>query len=116
LDSVRSFEVFKKAFSSSQACGVKSVFNEGLRVVKPGGTYVLTGMVHPDSKLDVTAEQIIRKCLTIHGEKAEISIIIIRHLPPLPLPLPFVLTITITITIISFSFHFKVSTITDQLT
>ena len=50
-----------------EACGVKSVFNEGLRVVKPGGTYVLTGMVHPDSKLDVTAEQIIRKCLTIHG-------------------------------------------------
>ncbi len=37
-------------------------------MVKPGGTYVLTGMVHPDSKLDVTAEQIIRKCLTIHGK------------------------------------------------
>ena len=32
-----------------------------MRVIKPGGTYVLTGMVHPDSQLDVTAEQIIRK-------------------------------------------------------
>ena len=39
-----------------------------MRVIKPGGTYVLTGMVHPDSQLDVTAEQIIRKCLTIHGK------------------------------------------------
>ena len=38
-----------------------------MRVVKPGGTYILSGMVHPDSKLDVTAEQIIRKCLTIYG-------------------------------------------------
>lgn len=40
-----------------------------MRVVKPGGTYILTGMVHPDSMLDVTVEQIIEKCLTIHGKK-----------------------------------------------
>lgn len=53
---------------SWQACGVKSVFIEGMRVIKPGGAYVLTGMVHPDSKLDVTAETIIRKCLVIHGK------------------------------------------------
>ena len=40
-----------------------------MRVIKPGGHYVLTGMVHPDTKLDVTAEQIIRKCLVIHGKE-----------------------------------------------
>ena len=43
------------------------VFKEGMRVLKPGGVYVLVGMVHPLSKLDITGEQIIRKCMTIAG-------------------------------------------------
>ena len=38
-----------------------------MRALKPGGVYVLVGMVHPQSKLDITAEQIIRKCITITG-------------------------------------------------
>ncbi|EDO45577.1 predicted protein [Nematostella vectensis] len=51
-----------------EVCGVRQVLSEGIRVLRPGGTYVLVGMVHPDSRLDmVTAEQIIRKCLTIKG-------------------------------------------------
>lgn len=36
-------------------------------MLKPGGVYLLLGMVHPHSKLDITGEQIIRKCLTIKG-------------------------------------------------
>jgi len=50
-----------------EVCGVPEVFKEGMRVLKPGGVYVLVGMVHPQSKLDITAEQIIRKCITITG-------------------------------------------------
>ena len=44
------------------------MFKEGIRVLRPGGVYVLVGMVHPNSKLDITAEQIIRKCITITGK------------------------------------------------
>ena len=51
-----------------QVCGVHDVISEGIRLVRPGGLYVLIGMVHPDSKLDLTGEQIIRKCITIKGE------------------------------------------------
>ena len=47
--------------------GVKKVFLEGMRVIKPGGNYTFVGLVHPNSELDVTAEQIIRKCLTFRG-------------------------------------------------
>ena len=46
---------------------MKNVFPEGMRVIKPGGHYTLVGLVHPNSQLDVTAEQIIRKCLTFRG-------------------------------------------------
>jgi threonine dehydrogenase-like Zn-dependent dehydrogenase len=50
-----------------EACGVSSVVSDGVRALCPGGMYILVGLVHPDSKLDITAEQIIRKCLTIKG-------------------------------------------------
>ncbi|XP_065056164.1 L-threonine 3-dehydrogenase-like [Rhopilema esculentum] len=50
-----------------EVCGVPSVFKEGIQVLRPGGVYALVGMVHPNSKLDITAEQIIRKCITITG-------------------------------------------------
>ncbi|XP_068693635.1 L-threonine 3-dehydrogenase-like isoform X1 [Montipora foliosa] len=50
-----------------EVCGVRDVIREGITLVRPGGLYVLIGMVHPDSKLDLTGEQIIRKCITIKG-------------------------------------------------
>lgn len=50
-----------------EVCGIRSVIPEGIKLLRPGGVYVLVGMVHPDSKMDVTAEQIIRKCITIKG-------------------------------------------------
>lgn len=53
---------------SRQVCGVPSVVNDGFRLLKPGGTYIFAGMVHPHSQLNITGEQIIRKCLTIKGK------------------------------------------------
>jgi len=40
---------------------------DGIRLLKPGGLYLLLGMVHPHSQLNITGEQIIRKCLTVKG-------------------------------------------------
>ena len=53
-----------------ECCGVKQVIADGLRALRTGGTYVLVGLVHPDSALGVTAEQLIRKCLTVIGTRA----------------------------------------------
>ena len=40
----------------------------GMDLVRTGGTYVLVGMVHPDSDLaGITGERIVFKCLTIRG-------------------------------------------------
>ncbi|XP_065175166.1 D-altritol 5-dehydrogenase-like [Sycon ciliatum] len=50
-----------------EVCGHKSVLQEGFRCLRPGGHYVLVGLVHPDSALPITAEDIIRKCATITG-------------------------------------------------
>ena len=50
-----------------QVAGDKQLIKEGIRVVKHGGSYILVGLVHPNSELGITAEQIIRKCLTVRG-------------------------------------------------
>jgi threonine dehydrogenase-like Zn-dependent dehydrogenase len=50
-----------------EACGCSDVVKSGIRLLKPGGTYIFVGMVHPQSSFNVTGEQIIRKCLTIKG-------------------------------------------------
>jgi threonine dehydrogenase-like Zn-dependent dehydrogenase len=50
-----------------EACGNADVIDTGIKLLKPGGVYVFAGMVHPNSKLNITGEQIIRKCLTIKG-------------------------------------------------
>jgi len=50
-----------------EAAGVKSLVEEGVRLCRAGGTYILVGLVHPDSELGITAEAIIRKCLTLRG-------------------------------------------------
>jgi len=43
------------------------VIVEGIELLRPGGHYQLVGLVHPDSRLELTGETIIRKCLTIQG-------------------------------------------------
>ena len=50
-----------------EVAGVKELVQEGISLLRPGGYYGLVGMVHPDSRLDLTGEQIIRKCLTVYG-------------------------------------------------
>ncbi|MEE2888724.1 MAG: zinc-binding dehydrogenase [Planctomycetota bacterium] len=50
-----------------EVAGVKSVVEEGINLCRIGGSYIFVGLVHPDSALDITAETIIRKCLTLRG-------------------------------------------------
>ena len=49
-----------------------------MKFLRPGGVYVFVGMVHPDSKLDVTGEQIIRKCITVRGKKVAYVLMVLR--------------------------------------
>ena len=49
-----------------EACGAKAVLPAALNALRIGGTLVLVGLVHPDSDLSgITAETLIRKCLTL---------------------------------------------------
>ncbi len=48
-------------------CGAPGVVREGVALLRPGGLYLLVGLVHPDSIVEISAETIIRKCLTIKG-------------------------------------------------
>lgn len=50
-----------------EACGDPSVIPEGIRMLRPGGFYSWVGMVHPESRLALTGEAVIRKCLTLRG-------------------------------------------------
>ena len=50
-----------------EVAGVAALAPEGIRLLRPGGFYGLVGMVHPHTQLDLTGEQVIRKCLTIYG-------------------------------------------------
>ena len=60
------------AFSQSidavvEVCGAKSSIPQAISCLKPGGAYILVGLIHPDSHLNLTAETVMRKCLTIRG-------------------------------------------------
>jgi putative phosphonate catabolism associated alcohol dehydrogenase len=50
-----------------EVAGVKELIPQGVQLLRPGGDYILVGLVHPDSALTITAEQIIRKCISITG-------------------------------------------------
>ena len=50
-----------------EVAGTPKVIAEGIRVLRPGGQYVLAGLVHPESALDLTGDCVIRKCLTLRG-------------------------------------------------
>ena len=61
-----------------EACGAPSVVKEGISYLRPGGIYILVGMVHPDSVVQILAETVIRKCLTIKG--IQNSYVFVHHL------------------------------------
>jgi len=50
-----------------EVAGIKELISQGLALLRPGGDYILAGLVHPDSAINITAEQIIRKCIGIKG-------------------------------------------------
>jgi threonine dehydrogenase-like Zn-dependent dehydrogenase len=50
-----------------EAAGTASVISEGLRLLRPGGHYILVGMVHPESEFTITGEALIRGCVTMRG-------------------------------------------------
>lgn len=50
-----------------EVAGSPAVVPEGMKLLRPGGHYLLVGMVHPDSALHLTGEALIRKCVTLRG-------------------------------------------------
>jgi len=50
-----------------EVTGSSAVIPDGVKALRPGGHYVWAGMVHPETKLDLTGEAVLRKCLTLHG-------------------------------------------------
>jgi putative phosphonate catabolism associated alcohol dehydrogenase len=50
-----------------ETAGAAALVPEGVRLLRPGGTYVFVGMVFPGTQLDLTGEQVVRNCLSIHG-------------------------------------------------
>ncbi|MBX3739517.1 MAG: zinc-binding dehydrogenase [Akkermansiaceae bacterium] len=50
-----------------EVAGSSAAVPQGISVLRPGGRYVWAGMVHPETRLDLTGEAIVRKCLTVRG-------------------------------------------------
>jgi threonine dehydrogenase-like Zn-dependent dehydrogenase len=50
-----------------EVAGSAAVIPDGIALLRPGGTYVWAGMVHPQTALALTGEAVLRKCLTIRG-------------------------------------------------
>ncbi len=50
-----------------EVAGSAAAIPLGVGVLRPGGTYVWAGMVHPETSLVLTGEDVVRKCLTIRG-------------------------------------------------
>jgi putative phosphonate catabolism associated alcohol dehydrogenase len=50
-----------------EVTGNAAVVPEGVKALRPGGHYIWGGMVHPETKLDLTGEAVLRKCLTLRG-------------------------------------------------
>ena len=67
-----------------EVCGNAQALNEGYRLLRPRGFYYLTGLVHPDSKIPFTAEDVIRKCLTIKGTSVRHNTVGIQHQTSIP--------------------------------
>jgi threonine dehydrogenase-like Zn-dependent dehydrogenase len=50
-----------------EVTGDSRVIADGVKALRPGGHYIWAGMVHPETKLDLTGEAVLRKCLSVRG-------------------------------------------------
>lgn len=50
-----------------EVAGSPAVLPAGLEALRYGGSYLLVGLVHPDSVIPFTAEQVVRRCLRVRG-------------------------------------------------
>jgi putative phosphonate catabolism associated alcohol dehydrogenase len=50
-----------------EVAGTSAVIPGGVQALRPGGHYVWAGMVHPETRLELTGEAVLRKCLTLRG-------------------------------------------------
>jgi putative phosphonate catabolism associated alcohol dehydrogenase len=50
-----------------EVSGAAAAVPEGVAALRPGGTYVWAGMVHPQTALSLTGEAIVRGCLQVVG-------------------------------------------------
>jgi putative phosphonate catabolism associated alcohol dehydrogenase len=50
-----------------EVAGSADAVTQGIGVLRVGGRYVWAGMVHPKTKLSLTGEEVVRKCIEIRG-------------------------------------------------
>jgi putative phosphonate catabolism associated alcohol dehydrogenase len=50
-----------------EVAGAPALVADGIKLLRPGGHYLLVGMVHPDSALNLTGEALIRGCVMLRG-------------------------------------------------
>lgn len=50
-----------------EVAGSAAAIPQGIASLRAGGMYVWAGMVHPETRLDLTGEAVVRKCLTVRG-------------------------------------------------
>jgi putative phosphonate catabolism associated alcohol dehydrogenase len=50
-----------------EVTGSASAIPQGMQVLRPGGMYVWAGMVHPETALALTGEEVVKTCLQIRG-------------------------------------------------
>lgn len=50
-----------------EVAGTSQIIAEGVRLLRPGGTYLWAGMVHDQTPLDILGVDIVRGCITVIG-------------------------------------------------
>jgi putative phosphonate catabolism associated alcohol dehydrogenase len=50
-----------------EVAGSADAVTQGMAVVRPGGSYVWAGMVHPETALALSGEDVVKRCLRIRG-------------------------------------------------
>jgi threonine dehydrogenase-like Zn-dependent dehydrogenase len=50
-----------------EVAGSADAVPQGVQVLRPGGHYIWAGMVHPETALPLTGEDVVKKCLRVRG-------------------------------------------------